>query len=452
MMETVGLYLKKERESKNISLGELSRLTKISELYLAYIENDEFEKLPQGPYAKGYIASYSRMIGGNVDEAIKLYESLTIKQIQTEIIPSDILTHNDLDDPPATPKNNERKKPKDFLSGKAKSFFNTVVSSAPINRSSFKAAGTSIKNIGSSIRKNRNWLDNVFSFFTKITSSWSWLYAFTALLGIAILVLAGFGFYHLFIYDPNPLSVAELHNVQDERTNSLSASGSNLTAMPSQSTGASLTTDPIKGPVNNKKRSMRTDQPTDQKQSSPLSTNPDAVGPRTTLRPKNSTGTAKPAIQAGTPPSGSSSTDEKLAVSPTTDGKPSSLPSDQERMVAGSPPGSESTAVMLNVSQATVCSEIKNRMPAGVDTSFPISIQRIYVWNEIKADQIPTKIRHIYFFNGQIVSDVTLDVRSAYWRTWSSKRISRGSDRGDWRVDIASTDGKVLRRLYFEVR
>jgi cytoskeleton protein RodZ len=79
MMETVGVYLKRERESKNLSLGEVSRLTKISELYLDYIEKDEFEKLPQGPYAKGYIASYSRLIGGNVDEAISLYEALTIK-------------------------------------------------------------------------------------------------------------------------------------------------------------------------------------------------------------------------------------------------------------------------------------------------------------------------------------------------------------------------------------
>ncbi len=42
-METVGGYLKKARESKNISIGELSQLTKISALYLKYIENDEFE-------------------------------------------------------------------------------------------------------------------------------------------------------------------------------------------------------------------------------------------------------------------------------------------------------------------------------------------------------------------------------------------------------------------------
>ena len=55
-MESVGGYLKKKREAKAISLSEVARLTKISKFYLDYIEKDEFEKLPQGPYIKGYIS------------------------------------------------------------------------------------------------------------------------------------------------------------------------------------------------------------------------------------------------------------------------------------------------------------------------------------------------------------------------------------------------------------
>ena len=159
-METVGSYLKKERESKNISLRELSQLTKISELYLEYIEKDEFEKLPQGPYVKGYIASYSRLIGGNVEQAITLYEALNRKRIQTEEIQPDISTHNGRNGLPEKPKKKDRKKPKGPRFGEVKSLFNTVVSSVPINNFSFKAAGTAIKKIGSSIRINRNWFDH----------------------------------------------------------------------------------------------------------------------------------------------------------------------------------------------------------------------------------------------------------------------------------------------------
>ena len=74
-METVGAYLKRKRESKTLSLGEVARLTKISELYLDCIEKDDYEKIPKGPYVKGYISSYAHMIGGDTQKALALYES-----------------------------------------------------------------------------------------------------------------------------------------------------------------------------------------------------------------------------------------------------------------------------------------------------------------------------------------------------------------------------------------
>ncbi|MDP4857250.1 MAG: helix-turn-helix domain-containing protein, partial [Desulfobacterales bacterium] len=83
-MQTVGNYLRQEREAKNISLGEVAQLTKISEFYLDFLEKDDYEKLPQGPYIKGYISSYARLIGSNADEAIKLYNSLQEQMNQIE--------------------------------------------------------------------------------------------------------------------------------------------------------------------------------------------------------------------------------------------------------------------------------------------------------------------------------------------------------------------------------
>ena len=451
-METVGSYLKRERESKNISLRELAQLTKISELYLEYIEKDEFEKLPQGPYVKGYIASYSRLIEGNIDEAISLYEALHRKQIQTEDIQPDFPTHNGGNGPPKKPKIKDRKKPTRSRFGEVKSIFNTLVSSVPINSDSFKAAGTSIKNIGSAIRINRNWLDTVVSFLKKIASSWSWLYAFIALFGIAILALAGFGFYHLFVYDPNPLPVVPLPHVQDKDARPLPAIGSEKSVLPSEPADAAPTVDQLDEPANNQQQIEPASPPEAKKQATTSSTDPDAAIPRTKSEADNSSGTSNPVIQASTPLSGSSSTAETADSSRTTAGTESQVRSDQSELTAG--PSSEPTAAdaELNVLQASVCAEIQNRMPAGVDTSFPTSAQRVFVWSEIEAKQVPTKIRHIYYFGGQKVSDVALDVRSSYWRTWSFKNISDNRYRGEWRVDIATSGGKVLRRLYFVVR
>jgi len=420
-METVGVYLKKERELRNISLRELSRLSKISPLYLNFIEKDEFDKLPQGPYVKGYITSYSRLIGGNVDEAITLYETLIKKRIQTEEIQSDISSHNGSNGLPDKSKTKAWKKPNGSSFGGVKSLFNTVVSSVPINRFSFKAAGTSIKNIGSAVRINRNWFDIVISFLKKIALSWSWRYAFMALLGSGLLALAGFGFYHLFIYDPNPLSLSQLQQVQNKEARPLPAIGSEKSVLPSDSAKASPTADQQDKDANNKRHAKPTNPPEAKKQAATSFTGPDPAITSAKSEPVPVSETSNAVTQTNTPLSGSSS-------EPAT--------ADAE----------------LNVLQASVCAEIKNRMPAGVATSFPTSAQRVFVWSKIHAQQIPSKVRHVYYFDGQKISEVTLNVRSTYWRTWSSKNISNNRYQGEWRVDITSTDGKVLRRLYFEVK
>ena len=90
-------------------------------------------------------------------------------------------------------------------------------------------------------------------------------------------------------------------------------------------------------------------------------------------------------------------------------------------------------------------------MPFGVANVFSHSVKRVYVWNQVETSVVPNQIRHIYYFNDQAISNVVLDVGSANWRTWSYVTISGDRHRGEWRVDITTADGKVLRRLYFEI-
>ena len=74
-MQTIGDYLRREREARKISLSEVSQWTKVSRHYLEWLEKDEYEKIPQGPYLKGYISSYAAYIGINTQEALKRYDS-----------------------------------------------------------------------------------------------------------------------------------------------------------------------------------------------------------------------------------------------------------------------------------------------------------------------------------------------------------------------------------------
>jgi len=273
-----------------------------------------------------------------------------------------------------------------------------------------------------------------------------------ALLGIAMLVLAGFGFYHLFIYDPNPLSVTELQPVQEMETRTLPTIGSDQSILPSPSTDASSTTDQLTGKADNSKTAEPSSPSEAQMQSTPLATDPDAAATRTNLKLEGSTAASSMASQAGTLLSESYSTAENADSGRATEGTESQAQSAQRGLTDAPSPESTTVDAPLKVLQASVCAGIKNRMPSGVDSFFPVSTQRVFVWNEIEAMQVPTKIRHIYYFDGQKISDVTLDVRSTYWRTWSAKSLSNERYRGEWRVDITTAGGKVLRRLYFEVR
>ena len=52
-MESLGKYLKAEREVRNLSLEEVSKFTKIRENFLRAIEEDRYEFLPPAIYVKG---------------------------------------------------------------------------------------------------------------------------------------------------------------------------------------------------------------------------------------------------------------------------------------------------------------------------------------------------------------------------------------------------------------
>jgi cytoskeleton protein RodZ len=89
-MRTIGNFLRSEREAKKISLSEVSNWTKVSEQYLDSLEKGDYEKIPQGPYLRGYISSYAAYIGINKDEALKRYESSQLDRIKSEEITSGI--------------------------------------------------------------------------------------------------------------------------------------------------------------------------------------------------------------------------------------------------------------------------------------------------------------------------------------------------------------------------
>jgi cytoskeletal protein RodZ len=61
------------RESKGISLAEISRATKIGRPYLEAIERSEFAKLPGGVFTTSYLRQYARAIEVDEWDLVSLY-------------------------------------------------------------------------------------------------------------------------------------------------------------------------------------------------------------------------------------------------------------------------------------------------------------------------------------------------------------------------------------------
>ncbi len=70
--EGVGSFLKRERELRGLSIEEISEQTRIQRAHLLAIENEDFARLPAGPFATGFIEAYARQLGLSAQEVLSL--------------------------------------------------------------------------------------------------------------------------------------------------------------------------------------------------------------------------------------------------------------------------------------------------------------------------------------------------------------------------------------------
>jgi cytoskeletal protein RodZ len=61
--ESVGSFLRSEREHRRMSLAEVSRLTRIPTGSLASIESDRFDELPAEVFVRGFLKAYAQAVG-----------------------------------------------------------------------------------------------------------------------------------------------------------------------------------------------------------------------------------------------------------------------------------------------------------------------------------------------------------------------------------------------------
>lgn len=107
----------------------------------------------------------------------------------------------------------------------------------------------------------------------------------------------------------------------------------------------------------------------------------------------------------------------------------------------------ESSVVMEEIA---ICSAVEDKQPQEAGTVFSDDLDKIYCFTKIVGASDTTLIKHVWYMGDNEVVSVDLPVKSASWRTWSSKLLDMGLGKGH--VEVVSKSGDVLGKADFEIQ
>lgn len=109
-----------------------------------------------------------------------------------------------------------------------------------------------------------------------------------------------------------------------------------------------------------------------------------------------------------------------------------------------------SYAQIVEVADMKFAVAVQEREPVGISEKFPPEIGKVYCWTKIIAHKVPTKIYHVWIYNGQEMARVELGITYPTFRTWSSKKILP-KWKGKWTVTVEDEEGNKVAEKSFEI-
>jgi len=80
----IGALLKSERETRDLSIEEVSSTTRIPRRTLESLEDDRFEELPSGVFVRGFIKAYASAVDIDANEVLARFDE---QQPKTPLTP-----------------------------------------------------------------------------------------------------------------------------------------------------------------------------------------------------------------------------------------------------------------------------------------------------------------------------------------------------------------------------
>lgn len=104
----------------------------------------------------------------------------------------------------------------------------------------------------------------------------------------------------------------------------------------------------------------------------------------------------------------------------------------------------------FTIARLVVGTGVEKAEPVGVAETFPASAEKIYCFLEATDIAKDTEVSFVWWYGEKemLKTNLTLKMGSR-WRTYANKNL-RGM-KGEWKVEVRSLDGKVLKDVKFKV-
>jgi hypothetical protein len=104
----------------------------------------------------------------------------------------------------------------------------------------------------------------------------------------------------------------------------------------------------------------------------------------------------------------------------------------------------------LSIARLVVATGVENSEPAGAAETFPASTEKVYCFLEATDITIDTEVSFVWSYGDKEMLKTILPLKAGpKWRTYANKNL-RGL-KGDWKVEIKDSEGKVLKDVKFKV-
>ena len=102
------------------------------------------------------------------------------------------------------------------------------------------------------------------------------------------------------------------------------------------------------------------------------------------------------------------------------------------------------------VKRLVVGTGVENGEPAGVAETFPASTEKVYCFLEATDVTKDTEVSFVWFNGDKELSKFSVSLKQgSRWRTYAYKNL-RGL-KGEWKVEITDSEGKVVKDVKFKV-